>query len=197
MADLPPDIFAAHWMRQLGAGEYIYLDPGRLADVRPRPLDRAGIFLAVEIQHHRFYGVIGDGMFLEHEWHHRQRLGGTVLTTKRGDITAADKASAMDRNWVMANQPAGGLLRLSGLLSLSDRGRQALAHTFGLPILPLLSSRIRHTIDPSHFFYLSPAFAALRAWAARQASPSGLPAPPVDDSLGDWAGAALDAERAA
>lgn len=191
MADLAPEIFAAHWMRQLGAGEYLYLDEPRLADVRPLPLDRAEVFLAVEIQHQRFYGVAcGEGLFLDHEWHLGRRLGVAVITTIRGNVTAANEMSASDRNWVMGNQPADGQLSVSGPMSLSDRGRQALAYTFGLPVLPLLPSAIRHKVDPADFFYRSPAFAALRGWAARQACDA-LPAAPADDPLDDWTMAAL------
>lgn len=190
MAELPPDIFSAHWMRQLGAGDYVFLGEPRLAEVRALVARRAEVFLSVEIEQLHFHGVAAGGaLFLEDESRDRLQLGTTVVTTVQGETTAADENSALMRNGILASRHGAGGVCLAKPLPLSERRRQALAFTFGLPMLPLLPTAIRRQVEPRYYFYRSPAFAALHAWAVK--SPRRVAGAFGDTYLGLWPLAAL------
>lgn len=184
MSKSPADVFVIEWMRQLEADELAR--PCRLAPVTVAAADGAHVFLAVDIEGQRCRGmVIGRELFLTLPGDAGGQLGAAVIATESG------QADAETARWWLAKRRGGGVLSLHhALAGLSEAGCRALAHTFGLPVLPLIPRARHSTLKPARFFYCSPAFAALRGWAALRA-PGTLPAPQDDDPLGDWAAAAL------
>lgn len=167
--------FAQQWMHDL-------ISQPR-AEVQRRPV-RGNVFLDVTIEGQRYQGFVDDNhVFLA------GYSDGRGCELGAASINSEGEEEGKYARWYLCKNENQQLLALP----LSVDGLHALAIEFGLPIVPLIPWEHRLMLEEADYFYVSPAFSSLHAWATER--PRRLASKFGDSYLGLWPMAALEGRR--